>query len=146
MPLLYFPKTQFSPRFGNQFFTFELRTYVRINEASSFMNYCLPHEVIFYEIFVSRGKETWTVNRRYNQFLTFLIDLKDQIDDLPSDIVLPPKSFFNNLNKDFCDDRLKKLETFLDKCLVFISSRGIQIQDSIIITNFLKITPPSIIN
>merc|ERR1712032_791490 len=57
------------------------------------------------------GAHTYTVKRRYKQFMDMYVSAKDAIRDLPT---MPPKSFWRRrLCKSFLDDRQKQLNDVL---------------------------------
>jgi hypothetical protein len=138
--LLYFPKSSFSSRFGDTFFTVAIKTFVT-RKASKFL--CYIGNVIFYEIEVKRGKAVWKVYRRYAEFAALYNNLEK--DDLPSTVdaplSFPPKTLMNNLIDDpqFLKSRSENLEIALDKILTAASQKSVVITYSIAVTAFLEL-------
>lgn len=137
--LLYFPIKQFSPRFGDCFFTVEILSFKTMRASSSL---CCIHNVVFYEIEVKRGRLTWTVCRRYNEFAALFKSL-DKEDMSSSDLTMafPKKSLYNNMVYDekFLDTRKKELEIVLDKILTAASTRSVAITSFTAVTSFLEL-------
>ena len=89
--MFYFPPTQFSRRFSENFFTSDILEYKRnINEGGCFNN---AHVV--YVLTVYNGKAEWTLERRYSQFFNFFVAVKERhgtkLNDLPN---MPCKTYF----------------------------------------------------
>ena len=135
--LLYFPIKQFSPRFGDCFFTVEILSFKKMKASSSI---CIIGDVIFYEISVKRGKQSWTVFRRYNEFAALFNSLEQEISS-SSATAFPQKSFFNNIiyNPNFLEKRMKELEVILDKILTEASTRSTAITSFTAVTSFLEL-------
>lgn len=122
--ILYFPKSSFSPRFGETFFTIAISSFVK-RKAQKFI--CYIGDVVFYEIEVKRGKTVWKVYRRYAEFAALYNSLEKE--DLPttadSPLSFPPKILLNNLVYDplFIKSRSEELEIVLDKILTAASQK-----------------------
>jgi PX domain len=126
--LVYFPKNQFSPRFGDHFYSYEIRSPVKKKAESSGVLGCCISDVVFYELTVYKGKQSWTIFRRYSDFEKLYKELLDQDIQLVSSAVLPPKSAYFSFvgpSDSFLGDRKKRLsDDFLDKILVNVSARS----------------------
>ena len=135
--LLYFPSKQFSPRFGDGFFTVEILSFKKMKATSSV---CTIGEVVFYEISVKRGKQSWTVYRRYNEFAALFNSLDQEISSSPP-TTFPQKNLFGNViyNPIFLEKRMKELEVILDKILTTASTRSTAITSFTAVTSFLKL-------
>ena len=115
--LLYFPKNSFSPRFGEDFFTFEITSYQKEINTS-----CYKPIYINYLMTIRIGKKTIHIKKRFSEFIEFhkyLLDFHKLNDLLP---VIPMKTCFNVLDdKVFLDNRKEKLYCFLDSILKLLS-------------------------
>ena len=139
--LLYFPIKQFSPRFGDCFFTVEILSFTK-RKASSKL--CCISDVVFYEVEVKRGRLSWRVFRRYNDFASLFESLdNDEFSFPPNSLVgFPKKSIYSNFIHDdvFLEKRKKQLETVLDNILTAASTRSIPITRCTAITAFLQLS------
>lgn len=139
--LLYFPIKQFSPRFGDCFFTVEILSFTK-RKASSKL--CCISDVIFYEVEVKRGRLSWTVYRRYNDFASLFesLDKEDLTSSANDFVTFPRKSVYSNFIYDavFLEKRKKQLETVLDNILTAASTRSIAITNCTAIITFLELT------
>lgn len=138
--LLYFPTKQFSPRFGDCFFTVSILSFKKMRAPSTF---CSIGGVVFYEIEVKRGKLTWTVLRRYNEFAALYKSLEEE--EMPTSDVpafFPKKSVYSCLifDRKFLESRRKELEIILDKILTAASTRSVAITNFAAVTNFLELS------
>lgn len=115
-----------SPRFGDTFFTFSLVSRIRIMskeylpfEKESFEgNHHFP--AIYYKIVIKYGSHEITVLRRYSQFYNLYKELRKRSDfgSKASETYFPPKTcLFQHIDDDFLDDREEELENFLDGVL-----------------------------
>lgn len=114
MELVYFPPKQFSARFGDNFFTAVMENFERVRPVAS----CAGKHIV-YVIAVSRGKNTWTVKRRFSEFEKLLKYLKEKypqtVQPFPP---LPPKTCFTVITDDeFLFARTKLLQVFLNELL-----------------------------
>mmetsp|Transcript_17216 Transcript_17216/g.25758 ORF Transcript_17216/g.25758 Transcript_17216/m.25758 type:complete len:113 (+) Transcript_17216:248-586(+) len=93
--LLYFPQKQFSPRFGDKFFT----VYIRDHAIRGSDSACGGRFAV-YKLEVCRGREKWYIYRRYSEFDKMRKELSDEIpanvETLPS---LPPKTCFRAVDE-----------------------------------------------
>ena len=138
--LLYFPTKQFSPRFGDCFFTVSILSFKKMRASSTL---CSIGDVIFYEIEVKRGRLTWTVLRRYNEFAALYKSLEKEemsTSDVPTSF--PKKSVYSCLiyDKKFLELRRKELEVILDKILTAASTRSVAITNFTAVTTFLELS------
>jgi len=109
MPLLvYFPQKEFSPRFGNGFFTISLvESIVREGEGSC----CSSKEVVYYILRVQQGTKEHFIEKRYSDFWS----LSSKI-SVATTALLPPKAFAPFFLPDQVD-RQNKLSLYLDSLL-----------------------------
>lgn len=122
--LLYFPRKEFSSRFGVRFYTFEIASFA--THKSHADSCCQSAEATYYEIHLLRGKGTWSVRRRFSEFIKLLEDLKELDTALVIEGPLPAKSFYHTLFPDptFLEQRRVALEKFLEKLLLACHGRG----------------------
>jgi hypothetical protein len=144
--LLYFPKKQYSPRYGNEFYSISIDSYEKVVETkqhSCCANMFSPLEFIEYVIIVKQGRAEWTVKHRYNDFVQMLTELKQELDANGVAIVipaLPTKTFFSIVyNEKLVDERREKLEQILDNVLSSISRKNLMLPNSI--AAFLHLQP-----
>ena len=138
--LLYFPIKQFSPRFGNCFFTVEIISFTRKKATT---RSCCVSDVIFYEVEVKRGRMAWRVFRRYSEFAS-LFESLDKEDISPASnpaVPFPRKSFYRTYLHDpvFLELRKNQLEAVLDRILTAASTRSVAITHCTAITSFLEL-------
>lgn len=112
--LLYFPLKQFSPRFGNNFFTFKIESYSLSKTALPFVQYTITMYL---------GKSVWTIERRFSHFVVLSKHLKDSYTVMkkkgPS---LPPKTCSRVTGDEkFLQERQKLLGDYLDELLSLLS-------------------------
>jgi hypothetical protein len=114
LELVYFTAKQFSPRFGDNFFTAVVENFEHVKALES----CWGNYVV-YLIAVSRGRYTWTMKRRFKEFEQFLAYLKEKYPRTTQPFpALPPKTYCSVTNDDnFLINRSKELQTFLDELL-----------------------------
>mmetsp|Transcript_9111 Transcript_9111/g.18720 ORF Transcript_9111/g.18720 Transcript_9111/m.18720 type:complete len:148 (+) Transcript_9111:116-559(+) len=110
LELVYFPPKQFSPRFGDNFFTAQVDNFDHFVPTT-----CFSAKYVVFIILVSRGRETWEVKRRFSDFERFLLYLKQNypktVQPFPT---LPPKTCFGVADDhDFLFRRAKDLHVFL---------------------------------
>lgn len=132
-PFLYFPKNTFSARFGKQIYTVEIVDY-EVKDDSCFTAYAN------YSLIVKQGKSKWQVQHRFKDFEQLLLHCKElvtaeTIAQLP---ILPPKTCYRRIDKEFLQLRIKQLNDFLDQLLTFLS-KDRQCQSQII--EFLMLDP-----
>lgn len=132
--LVYFPPKQFSPRFGDNFFTAVIENYERVKPIDS----CSGHYVV-YAIGVSRGKHTWIVKRRFKEFEQLLLYLKGKYPNTVQPFpALPAKTCCSVLNdEDFLLARSKELQTFLHEMLLTLHIEKVLLDDKV--TEFLEL-------
>jgi hypothetical protein len=92
--LLYFPKKEFSPRFGDTFFTFEIKGH-EVQGSSEICGgaYCI------YTIEIARGKNRWEIKHRFSDFDKLQKMLQDELDFAEELPALPPKSCFRSVDE-----------------------------------------------
>ena len=116
--LIYFPKSQFSPRFGDTFFTCSVTawSYNRDPTVCSF-------EALFvrYEVELRMGRRTWTLQRRFSEFVQLHSLVVGKFGFLPPPH--PPRSCYRVLyDRAFLNDRQAALAAYLDGLLRALSS------------------------
>lgn len=121
--LMYFPFKEFSPRYGDNFFTMKFEDY-RIVDSGCFTRY------IVFDIAVRRGKRLWIISKRFSEIYALG---NCCIASLPTELTrtiaatiptLPPKTFcsVNVDDKEFIEERQAVLERFLDELLKYMSA------------------------
>ncbi len=118
--LLYFPYKQFSSRFGDAFFTYNMQSFKLVTSDSL----CFVANYIAFVFTMYRGKSTWVIQRRFSEFVTLISYLKNtysSIEDLPT---IPPKTCLRMTTDEvFLKERLSQLDTFIDDLLRVLSQR-----------------------
>lgn len=155
--LVYFPKDQFSPRYGDKFFTVSVSGYsVRSIDSDGIdggnNDYCKdissPCSVagkqhIEYHITVRQGHAQWTVNHRYRAFLDMSETLRKECISKNYSIHLPEfpkKTWWKVLHDgDFLNNRRMQLEEYLHTILSDLSRKGLVLPFSL--ATFLQINP-----
>jgi len=123
---LFFPLSQWSPRYGIQFFSVKVKKFeiIEVPEKGPKSGYAV------YTVQVMRGRQVLYRKYRYSQFAAFHEEL------LNSDIAviirkgrisLPSKTWFRNLAVPFLEQRQKDLENYLHSLLryKFVPSEAI---------------------
>lgn len=156
--LVYFPKDQFSPRYGDKFFTISVSGFSirnmdeemgpdgeRGNCGSSVSSPCSVggHPHVEYHITVRQGNAQWTVNHRYRAFLEMSESLKKECASQNYPIyfpAFPKKSWWTVLHdENYLNDRRIQLEKYLDAILTDLSRKGLVLPYSL--ATFLQINP-----
>ena len=121
--ILYFPKLLFSSRFGDKFFTFDITDY---HNDDTYDYYCCNSQATFYHILVSCGKDSWSIRKRYSDFVNLRGNIIQDISksNSNSDIpILPPKTFISIINDETSLlQRKELLEQWLQTLLEYLSS------------------------
>ena len=107
----------FSSRFGDEFFDTKITKWSIMGTAC-----CDQH--VEYEITIFRGKESWTVNKRYKEF-----DLLRQNTEFDG-IEFPQKTYFPSLDLTFIESRKVSLQQYLEILLHKSSAAGKITKDS----------------
>lgn len=112
--LLYFPLKQFSPRFGNNFFSFKFETFTLSKTTIPF---------VVYKITMYLGKSTWTIERRFSQFISLSKYLKETYSALNKNAPCPPPKTCGPVTGDqhFLMQRQNLLSDYLDALLALLS-------------------------
>ena len=139
--ILFFPRNQFSPRFGDTFYTFEMTSYEKKKDE----NCCSHKEVVFYDVTVLQGKTRHNVSHRYSEFLQLFDDIKELDPDLVIDTP-PSKSWYLFLYNDptCIDQRRQSLADYMEKLLLALHNRGVPITFYRPIISFLKLGGSSV--
>jgi hypothetical protein len=120
--VLYFPIKQFSPRFGDDFFTFEIKAFEVIHSDSC----CGFASYVIYTIDLQRGKRKWRMKYRFSKFEELHKHLLVTTSIVPIDLPkLPSKTYFPvTADQDFLEKRMKELSVYLDALLKRLSEEG----------------------
>ncbi len=115
---------EFSPRFGDQFFTFELSS-IFVRGSMYCCQYCE------YVIIVKQGSRTWTLYKRYSDFSK----LNDMIIQFNASAVtstssFPGKTWFPSVDIVFINIRKFRLQDYLENLAGEMSSKGLLNADS----------------
>lgn len=92
--ILYFPPKEFSPRFGDQFFTATIRGYEILGHPSA-----CGGQYAVYLLEVCRGREKWIIKRRFSEFDRLNISISHNIPSDISVLPLPPKTCFRTVDE-----------------------------------------------
>jgi hypothetical protein len=134
--LLYFPYSQFSKRFGDQFFTFKILSWTyHNNPICSFDGL-----YVVYQVQISLGNHTWVVWKRFSEFVSFHCYLKQKYTRFESTLPFhPPKTCTRVIyDKRFLEERKYSLETYFDKVLRLLSEKDC-FSDAVVI-KFLQLS------
>lgn len=136
--VLYFPSKQFSPRFGDDFFTFNISGYEVVNNDSC----CGFASYVVYLIEVQRGKQKWTVKSRFSEMAELHNHLQVTTSMLPITLPsFPPKTLFHvTADSAFLDQRQQALQSYLDELLRRLSEEGGV--ENTCAAIFLNLSPP----
>lgn len=97
----------------------EFEKYCMKNTNECFQNfleylYLLP-------LYITEGRATWTVARKYTEFYTLEQKLKEFHGEMMEDCLLPSKKIIGTKNQDFIDGKREPFEQYLQvRCLFFI--------------------------
>ena len=129
--LLYFPTTEFSPRYCTgdiSAFTFELTGWDHVVSRPVIDGclFCAEQHVCF-SVLVKLGREHYVVRRRYNDFAAFRASLLSDYDNLKTELgEFPAKTWFVvTTDEVFINDRKQRLSDFLNSTLKVLSSKGL---------------------
>lgn len=149
----YFDRSEFSPRYNDNIFTvaFEnmpervrsldggngsLDWLSRLSGITLGGGFCIPHDYVVYPITVCRGKYTWTVKKRFTEFvalrtvMTHGVHGGKDVHDIVKDLDLPPTTIFDmSHDKEFLMDRQEGLAEFLVVLLQKISAKHLVTED-----------------
>ena len=112
---MYFPPSQFSARFGTQFFTLEITEYKIIEEKT---NSSKNIKFAVYKFEVKRGKQIKILYYRYSE----IRELHEFLCSSPMGSVanlckFPSKTMFKNLDNKFLYQRRKQLQLYFHQLL-----------------------------
>ena len=139
--LMYLSRQQFSPDFGDLFFTFDIVSLRSISIIDTIC-YCRKRNIILYKIVVKKGKREWNIERRYSDIAQLFSKLK--LSKYFNFKVVPSKTFLDvSYDEKYLNNRKNNLILALDAALKDLSSQGSQVLTSSEIMNFLliKVTP-----
>jgi hypothetical protein len=116
--LLYFPIKQFSPRFGDNFFTCTIERFIPCDS-----DVCFVTNYITFNLKVSLGRENWDIERRFSEFVTLINYIREQYPQFQTSLpATPPKTCFRVLTDEkFLNERKDKLCELLDELLRLLS-------------------------
>jgi hypothetical protein len=139
--MIFFVPNEFSPRYGNKFYTINIDSYEMKNEISHGVCSCLPSQFIIYKIKIFSGNRAWVVERRYTDFLNLYNAHNSRSPRV--NISFPPKTLFN-VSHDlmFLQKRQELLNSFLVEYLQLESQTGSALENDLI-CNFLELVPGS---
>lgn len=120
MEILYFPISQFSSRFGENFFSFKIRSW-KYNRDPTFCS--LEELYIEYELEMYMGRKKWSIFRRFSDLIQLHYYLVQNYPNLQETLPHhPPKSCYRILyNKLFIEHRIKLLEAYLNSLFLVLS-------------------------
>jgi len=94
---------------------------------------------IFYEFDVKLGRNRWTIRKRFSDFVQLIGALQEQdIVDLDSYEMLPPKTWFVCIDEDFLEERRNKLSEFVDHLMNEVCKKG---HMNVTVARWLQIDP-----
>mmetsp|Transcript_1381 Transcript_1381/g.1862 ORF Transcript_1381/g.1862 Transcript_1381/m.1862 type:complete len:147 (+) Transcript_1381:104-544(+) len=115
---MYFPPSQFSHRFGTQFYTIEITETRVINDNDTNDTY------VVYKFTVKRGKQSKTIYYRYSEIRQLHEYLcSTNAGAIANLCIFPPKTWFKRLDNKFISKRKKSLAKYFHQLLS--SSRSI---------------------
>lgn len=129
--LIFSPKSTFSKRFPNFFFTFSIDEYETKNSLSD--DFCFfgiqNKSIIMYKINIMRGRNAYSVNRRFSEFFRLQQDLYELM--LKLNVTDIRKTFLKRTfcdisnNKELLDERLLILNRFMTEILTICNDHNI---------------------
>mmetsp|Transcript_59226 Transcript_59226/g.97856 ORF Transcript_59226/g.97856 Transcript_59226/m.97856 type:complete len:146 (-) Transcript_59226:1129-1566(-) len=111
---LYFPPSQFSPRFGTQFFTIEITQCRIVYDKEKKQKFAV------YQFTIKRGRQTKTVFYRYSEIRQFHEYLcSTSLGQVANYVPFPAKTWtiYPKLDETFLDDRRQQIEQYFQKLL-----------------------------
>ena len=138
--LMYFPSNQFSSRYGDKYYTIEFLSF-KINAEDACLGRLLGFRYVAYQIKVLNGKNAWTIEKRFRDFISFgskcRIKYPKIAPRIPAD---PPKTCFLKKKTDdpaFLKQRRDALIAYIERILIIVSELRV---NSEIIEEFLGFT------
>ena len=123
--LLYFPRQQFSPRFGDHIFTIDIVSH-RKESIVDPICFCKKRDVILYKIIVKKGKKEWYIEKRFSELMNLFSKLK--LSKYFDFTVFPSKTYFDvSNNEKYLQHREDALLVALDMVLKDLSSQGSEV-------------------
>jgi len=141
--LIYFPNQQFSPRFGDKFFTFEIPTV--LEKHSSNVCFLCQRNHASYLVTFKRGRKIWTLTKRYSDFLMLDNALRSWSPSFRPKIGLPPKVAWFFVVTDsskvlLLKERREALAAWLDQALLHIQEQSLMQLGSNPIFDFMALS------
>jgi hypothetical protein len=133
--LLYFPKKQFSKRFGEKFFTISIIGNVT---KLSDIGICEQGNVVYYTIQIQCGTKIWTIEKRFSEFIKFHYEILDLINGEANIPTLPPKTWFKVTDPIDIKSREEQLEVYLEDTLILLSKHNLMLVPPSPIKEFFK--------
>lgn len=127
--IIYFPKTQFSPRFGDSFFTCSILSWSYNRDPTAMCSF--EELFIRFEVELRLGRRTWTVHRRFSEFVSFHLYVAGTLKLSSSSSgggssrppTHPPKSCYRVLyDRAFLNARQAALAVYVDELLRALSA------------------------
>ena len=111
--MIYFPHRAWSRRYGNDFFTVKWEGWKLATEDVC----CSKRQYAIFDVRIFAGDNSWSLNFRMKSLYELWDAVYEHIDrNLPYEAP-PRKTLFRNTDEAFLNDRMKKIEYFLDKLL-----------------------------
>lgn len=133
--LLYFPRQQFSPRFGDHIFTVDIISHRIANRLDCL---CRKSSVVLYKVLIKQGKKEWYIEKRFSEFI-YLFDNIKLSPSFRESKIIPTKTWFHSTDKSFLEQREDQLLIALDCALKDLSTQGKQALINSEILEFLLI-------
>lgn len=109
---MYFPPSQFSHRFGTQFYTVQVKEAQVVVEAESKEKYAV------YQFEVKRGRQTKTVCWRYSEIRNLHEYLcSTSVGSIANLVSFPSKTWFARFDDEFLEERRHKIEQYFHQLL-----------------------------
>lgn len=92
--ILYFPPKEFSPRYGDTFFTVEIQNHEIVGHPSA-----CGGQYAIYSLEISQGKRKWIIKKRFREFDSLNQSLHSEISQIIQLPPLPPKTCFATVDQ-----------------------------------------------
>jgi len=109
---MYFPPSQFSHRFGTQFYTVEVPECRVVADKESKCKFAV------YKFEIKRGRQSKTVFYRYSEIRQLHEYLcSTSVGSIANLVAFPSKTWFSRLDEAFLDERRQKIEQYFHQLL-----------------------------